>query len=49
MIAFISEVIEPMSIFHESETGLLVYKILLSYWEWTPEDDVRPLIFLMSE
>lgn len=34
----------------EGETGLMVYKILLRYWEWTPEhDDVRPLIFLMSE
>jgi hypothetical protein len=66
-IAFISELIDPISIFlgltrqnlmtqalryilwGEGETGLLVYKILLSYWEWTPEDDVRPLIFLMSE
>ena len=33
----------------EGETGLLVYTILLRYWEWTPEDDVRPLIFLMSD
>jgi len=33
----------------EGETGLLVYRILLRYWEWTPEDDVRPLIFLMSD
>jgi len=33
----------------EGETGMLVYTILLKYWEWTPEDDVRPLIFLMSE
>ncbi len=33
----------------EGETGLMVYQILLRYWEWTPEDDVRPLIFLMSE
>ncbi len=33
----------------EGETGLLVYRILLRYWEWTPEDDVRPYIFLMSE
>lgn len=33
----------------EGETGLLVYTILLRYWEWTPEDDVRPLLFLMSE
>ncbi|MBN9659328.1 MAG: hypothetical protein J0H49_14175 [Acidobacteria bacterium] len=35
--------------FGEGETGLMVYTILLSYWEWTPEDDVRPLIFLMSD
>jgi hypothetical protein len=35
--------------FGEGETGLMVYTILLKYWEWTPEDDVRPLIFLMSE
>ena len=33
----------------EGETGYEVYKILLAYWDWTPEDDVRPLIFLMSE
>lgn len=33
----------------EGETGMMVYKILLRYWEWTPEDDVRPLIFLMSD
>jgi hypothetical protein len=33
----------------EGETGLKVYGILVRYWEWTPEDDVRPLIFLMSE
>ena len=33
----------------EGETGLMVYTILLKYWESTPEDDIRPLIFLMSE
>jgi hypothetical protein len=33
----------------EGETGLMVYTILLKYWEWTPEEDVRPLIFLMSD
>ncbi len=33
----------------EGETGLLVYTILLRYWESTPEDDVRPLIFLISD
>ena len=35
--------------FGEGETGLMVYTILVKYWEWTPEEDVRPLIFLMSE
>jgi hypothetical protein len=35
--------------FGEGETGLMVYKILLHYWDWTPEEDVRPLIFLMSD
>ena len=66
-IAYVSEVVDPISIFlgltranlmnqalrylvwGEGETGLMVYTILLKYWEWTPEDDVRPLIFLMSE
>jgi hypothetical protein len=66
-IAFVSEVIDPLSIFigltrrelmsqaaryllfGEGETGLMVYTILLRYWESTPEDDVRPLIFLMSD
>jgi len=33
----------------EGETGLLVYAILVRYWEWTKEEDVRPLIFLMSD
>jgi hypothetical protein len=33
----------------EGETGVLVYTILLRYWEYTPEDDVRPYIFLMSD
>ncbi|MCK6527866.1 hypothetical protein L6R50_10010 [Myxococcota bacterium] len=33
----------------QGETGILVYHILIRYWAWTPEDDVRPLIFLMSE
>ncbi len=35
-------------LFGEGETGLMVYTILLRYWEWTPEDDVRPCIYLMS-
>jgi len=66
-LAFISELIDPISIFigltrnnlmrqafryllfGEGETGLMLYTILLSYWKWTPEDDVRPMIFLMSD
>ncbi len=36
-------------LFGEGETGMMIYKILLRYWEWTVEDDVRPMIFLMSE
>jgi len=35
--------------FGEGETGLMVYTILLRYWDWTREEDVRPLIFLMSD
>jgi hypothetical protein len=66
-IAFISECIDPISIFigltrrglmgqaaryllfGEGETGLMVYAVLLRYWDWTKEEDVRPLIFLMSD
>lgn len=33
----------------EGETGILVYQILVRYWEETPAGDVRPLIFLMSD
>ncbi|MBW4697044.1 MAG: amino acid transporter [Aphanocapsa lilacina HA4352-LM1] len=34
----------------QGETGLMVYQILVRYWEWTAgEEDVRPLIFLLSE
>jgi len=36
-------------LFGEGETGLILYGILLRYWQWTPEEDVRPLIFLMSD
>jgi len=36
-------------LFGEGETGLVVYTILRRYWELTPEEDVRPLIFLMSD
>ena len=33
----------------EGETGLMFYTILLRYWDLTPEEDIRPLIFLMSD
>src|SRR5262249_52784026 len=33
----------------EGETGILVYEVLVKYWHATPEDDVRPYIFLVSE
>jgi hypothetical protein len=33
----------------EGETGLMVYTILVRYWEWTPEEDIRPIIYLMSD
>lgn len=36
-------------LFGEGETGLMVYKILLRYWETTREEDVRPYIYLMSD
>ena len=36
-------------LFGEGETGLMVYTVLLRYWHWTPEEDVRPRIFLMSD
>ena len=36
-------------IFGEGETAWMVYQILLRYWSWTPEDDVRPCIYLMSD
>jgi hypothetical protein len=36
-------------LFGEGETGLMVYTILLRYWAWTEEEDVRPRIFLMSD
>jgi hypothetical protein len=66
-IAYISEVLDPISIFlglsrnnlmtqslryllwGEGETGLMVYTILVRYWNWTPPGDVRPVIFLISE
>lgn len=33
----------------EGEIGIVVYHVLLRHWESTPEDDVRPRIFLVSE
>jgi hypothetical protein len=33
----------------EGEIGLMVYSILLHHWEKTPEDDIRPCIFLLSQ
>ena len=66
-IAFVSEAIDPISIFigltrralmgqalrfllfGEGETGLMVYTVLLRYWDWTHEEDVRPLIYLLSD
>lgn len=33
----------------EGETGWMLYSILLRHWKKTPEDDVRPLIYLMSD
>ncbi len=32
----------------EGEIGLMVYAILLRYWRWTIEDDLRPNIYMMS-
>ena len=32
----------------EEETGLLVYSVLVKYWEVNPKPD-HPLLFLMSE
>jgi len=66
-IAFVSEAIDPISIFigltrrdlmaqavryllfGAGETGLVVDTILLRNWDWTPKEDVRPLIFLLSD
>jgi hypothetical protein len=33
----------------EGEIGLMVYAVLQKYWESTPEEDERPVIFLMSD
>jgi len=33
----------------EGETGLMLYTVLVRYWESTPEEDVRPLLFLVSD
>ncbi len=36
-------------IYGVGETGLMVYQILIRYWEWSTHDDIRPRIFLMSD
>jgi hypothetical protein len=36
-------------LFGEGETAWMLYQILLRYWEWTPENDVRPCIYMMSD
>jgi hypothetical protein len=36
-------------IWGEGEIGLVVYDILVRYWGWSSDEDVRPFIFLMSE
>lgn len=36
-------------LFGEGEVGMITYKVLVKYWESTKEDNVRPVIFLMSE
>lgn len=33
----------------EGETGLMLYSVLVRYWESTAEEDVRPLLFLVSD
>jgi hypothetical protein len=41
-----------LSLWREQRYPLALYSgllTLLRYWEWTPEEDVRPLIFLMSD
>lgn len=30
-------------------TAPLVYQILIQYWDSTPEEDVRPLLVLVSD
>ncbi|MGB8476135.1 MAG: hypothetical protein WCE61_18805 [Candidatus Acidiferrum sp.] len=66
-IAYLSELIEPKSIFleltrqnlmmqslrylfwGEGEIGLLVYSILVHYWEWTRSpEQTQPTLYLMS-
>jgi hypothetical protein len=36
-------------LFGEGEIGIITYKVLVQHWENTDEDDIRPIIFLMSE
>ena len=45
---FASQLLEYL-LFGEGETGFIVYQILVQYWDWTPEEDLRPHIFLLSD
>ena len=33
----------------EGETGLMVYTILVRYWEWVKSHTARPTLYLMSD
>ncbi len=36
-------------LFGEGETALTVYQVLEQYWQWTPEEDLRPRLILASD
>ncbi len=36
-------------LFGEGEIGIMVYEILVKYWEWLPKKEERPYLFLMSD
>jgi hypothetical protein len=36
-------------LFGEGETALTVYQVLEQYWQWTPEEDLRPRLILTSD
>ncbi len=36
-------------LFGEGETALTVYQVLEEYWQWTPEEDLRPRLILTSD